>query len=124
YYVQEALHFGNFGGIGLKILYAFLGLTSGFLSISGFVVFLYRKNKKNANADQRTRRAVFLVCTLGLLLLATIAFISINLGYALAASFAEILINGLLIISALYLVTNFLIKNRRGSKSDNNLPPN
>lgn len=123
YYVQEALHFGNFGGIGLKILYAFLGLTSGFLSISGFVVFLYRKNKKNADADQRTRRAVFLVCTLGLLLLATIAFISINLGYALAASFAEILINGLLIISALYLVINFLIKNRRRRKSDNNLPP-
>ncbi|MGO1724041.1 MAG: hypothetical protein ACTHY9_15125, partial [Sphingobacterium sp.] len=68
--------------------------------------------------------AVFLVCTLGLLLLATIAFISINLGYALAASFAEVIINGLLIILALYLVTNFLIKNRRGSKSDNNLPPN
>ena len=46
FYVQEALHFGDFGGIALKVLYSFLGLTSGFLSITGFVVYLERTKKQ------------------------------------------------------------------------------
>ena len=46
FYVQEALHFGDFGGITLKVLYSFLGITSGFLSITGFVVYLERTRKK------------------------------------------------------------------------------
>ena len=49
YFVQEALHFGDFGGLILKILYAILGLVSGFLSISGFVIYLYRQKKKVPN---------------------------------------------------------------------------
>src|SRR5690606_35655892 len=46
YFIQEALHFGDFGGLWLKVLYALLGLTSGFLSISGFVIYLFRRQKK------------------------------------------------------------------------------
>jgi len=42
FFVQESLHFGDFGGIGLKILYCLLGLTSGALSITGFVIYLHR----------------------------------------------------------------------------------
>lgn len=43
-----ALHFGNFGGLPVKILYCFFGLAPAWLSISGW--FLYRKRtskKKN-----------------------------------------------------------------------------
>lgn len=38
------LHFGNYGGMPVKILYCLLGLTPAFLSISGFI--LWRKKKK------------------------------------------------------------------------------
>ncbi|TWF37414.1 putative iron-regulated membrane protein [Chitinophaga polysaccharea] len=37
------LHFGNYGGIFLKILYSFLALTPGILSISGFLIWYRRK---------------------------------------------------------------------------------
>src|SRR5690606_34873515 len=46
YFIQEALHFGDFGGLWLKALYALLGLTSGFLSISGFVIYQFRRKKQ------------------------------------------------------------------------------
>ncbi|NSL90291.1 PepSY domain-containing protein [Chitinophaga sp. Mgbs1] len=37
------LHFGNFGGIPVKILYSLLALTPGILSISGFLIWYRRK---------------------------------------------------------------------------------
>ena len=46
YYVQEALHFGDFGGIWLKVAYALLGLISGGLSVTGFVIYLKRTEKR------------------------------------------------------------------------------
>jgi uncharacterized iron-regulated membrane protein len=45
YMVQEALHFGNFGGFWLKFLYVFFGLTSGFLSVTGFYIYIKRNAK-------------------------------------------------------------------------------
>lgn len=52
FYVQESLHFGDYGGIALKILYAFFGLTAGFLALSGFVVYLERTER-----ERRQKRA-------------------------------------------------------------------
>ncbi|WP_422082596.1 PepSY-associated TM helix domain-containing protein [Ulvibacterium sp.] len=46
FFVQESFHFGDFAGIWLKILYAFLALTSGFLALSGFIIYLKRTEKK------------------------------------------------------------------------------
>lgn len=37
------LHFGNYGGISLKIIYSLLALTPGALSISGFLIWYRRK---------------------------------------------------------------------------------
>ena len=48
FYVQESLHFGDYGGLALKLLYCVLSLTSGFLAISGFVVYLERTKKKRS----------------------------------------------------------------------------
>lgn len=48
YMVQEALHFGNFGGFWVKFIYLFLGLTSGFLSVTGFYIYLKRNAKRFA----------------------------------------------------------------------------
>lgn len=40
FYIQESMHFGDWGGIVLKIAYAFFGITFGFLVLTGFVVYL------------------------------------------------------------------------------------
>lgn len=37
------LHFGNYGGILLKIIYSLLALTPGVLSVSGFLIWYRRK---------------------------------------------------------------------------------
>ncbi|MEM8965241.1 MAG: PepSY-associated TM helix domain-containing protein, partial [Bacteroidota bacterium] len=42
YYAQEGLHYGDFGGVWVKVVYSFLGLTSGVLSMLGFVLYLER----------------------------------------------------------------------------------
>lgn len=39
----KPLHFGNFGGIPLKILYSLLGLTPGALALSGILIWYRRK---------------------------------------------------------------------------------
>lgn len=52
YYAQEGLHYGDFGGIWVKVIYSFFGLTSGVLSILGFVLYLERtkpKQRKKVN---------------------------------------------------------------------------
>ncbi len=43
--LMEPLHFGDFGGIGLKILYFFLGMTPAILSLSGTLLWLDRRKK-------------------------------------------------------------------------------
>lgn len=53
YLVQEALHFGDFAGISMKILYCLFGLTTGFLSITGFYIYLKRKNPKRPAKAKR-----------------------------------------------------------------------
>ncbi len=40
------LHFGNYGGLPIKIIYSILGLTPGLLSITGFVIWRKRNNFK------------------------------------------------------------------------------
>ncbi len=42
--INSQLHMGRFGGMGIKILYSILGISSALLSITGF--FLWRKRRK------------------------------------------------------------------------------
>ncbi|WP_103865501.1 PepSY domain-containing protein [Aquimarina sp. I32.4] len=46
FFIQESMHFGDWGGIWLKIIYAFFGITSGFLAMTGFLVYLKRTERK------------------------------------------------------------------------------
>ncbi len=58
YYVQEALHFGDFAGLWLKFVYLFFGLSSGLLAVSGFVIYVERnKSKASKLGDVRTLRS-------------------------------------------------------------------
>lgn len=111
YFIQEALHFGDFGGLGLKILYAILGLTSGFLSISGFVVYLYRMDKKKVKRHSPLK-TTFIYCIGITLILTALALISMFIGYSTAALVAAILINGTLISFILYSIFSSIRKKR------------
>lgn len=102
YFIQEALHFGDFGGLGLKILYAVLGLTSGFLSISGFVVYLFRMDKKKEKRFSPLK-ITFFYCFAIIMILIALALVSIFIGYSKAALAASLIINGTL----LYLLLKF-----------------
>jgi uncharacterized iron-regulated membrane protein len=43
--ILSYLHFGEFGGLFLKFFYCFFGLLPGVLSISGFLIWRYRRAK-------------------------------------------------------------------------------
>lgn len=109
YAVQEALHFGDFGGLGLKILYAILGLGSAFLSISGFVVYLYRTDKKKKRTISPLK-TTFIYSILILLTLIIIAMISMFIGYQQASFIAATIVNGILAAFIIYAIVNYILK--------------
>ena len=46
YYAMEPLHFGRLGwAMWVKLLWGLMGLTGGFLSITGFAIYVLRKRK-------------------------------------------------------------------------------
>jgi uncharacterized iron-regulated membrane protein len=56
YYSMEPLHFGRLGGaMWVKLLWGLMGLSGGFLSISGFVIYAVRKRNSFASARGRAR---------------------------------------------------------------------
>jgi len=48
--IAYPLHFGNWGGIPIKILYCLAGLAPPILSITGFVIWQQRQNERKAIA--------------------------------------------------------------------------
>lgn len=114
YFVQEALHFGDFGGLTLKVIYAVLGLASGFLSISGFVVYLCRQKKKQPEVNPV--KLTFAYSMASVLFLVVIALISLFIGYSQAATLAAILINTILIGLPVYALARYLTGKHRKKK--------
>ncbi|MCP9496730.1 MAG: PepSY domain-containing protein [Pyrinomonadaceae bacterium MAG19_C2-C3] len=56
YNLNEPLHFGDFGGIILKILYALFGFTSALLAASGYLLmYLKRRQNQTKTLTQNTR---------------------------------------------------------------------
>ncbi|MBV7428020.1 MULTISPECIES: PepSY domain-containing protein [unclassified Acidovorax] len=49
--LMEPLHFGDFGGLTLKWLYFFLGMTPAFLSISGTLIWLDARQQRRREAE-------------------------------------------------------------------------
>lgn len=52
--LMEPLHFGDFGGLGLKGLYFLLGLTPAFLSLTGTLIWLDQRRQRRANRSAWT----------------------------------------------------------------------
>jgi uncharacterized iron-regulated membrane protein len=50
------LHFGNWGGMVVKVLYFLFGLTPALLSITGFVIWMRQSGKRQP--VQQDRKAV------------------------------------------------------------------
>lgn len=66
YYAMEPLHFGRLGGaMWVKLLWGLMGLSGGFLSITGFAIYVLRKRKPKPVAAKplRRREAEDPVCT-------------------------------------------------------------
>jgi hypothetical protein len=43
--INAQVHYGKYGGLPIKILYALLGLSGAFLSITGFILWIKRKKR-------------------------------------------------------------------------------
>lgn len=99
YYIQEALHFGDFGGMSLKIIYAILAFTSGFLSISGFIIYLERtKKKRQEKPDFIALKPLLIRWTGGMLLsISLIAVLSIRYGIGLPSLLVGFIFYGFII---------------------------
>ncbi len=70
YYLPEGLHFGQFGGVLLKVIYSIFGLITGFLSISGYIIYLKRAKKKRLKKGKKIVWGTFI----GLLMILTLLF--------------------------------------------------
>lgn len=55
--LMDRLHFGDFGGVGLKIIYFVLGLVSCFVIISGILIWLVARDKKHVAPHKRKLNA-------------------------------------------------------------------
>jgi uncharacterized iron-regulated membrane protein len=62
-YALYTLHFGQYGGMGIKLLYAFFGLAGAALSISGFLLWYRRKNKKNSRRPHQKAQSAKMTTT-------------------------------------------------------------
>ena len=48
--ILQSLHFGDYAGIGIKLIYSIGGLLPGILSVSGFLIWRYRRSKAKPQA--------------------------------------------------------------------------
>ncbi|UGU15552.1 PepSY domain-containing protein [Sinomicrobium kalidii] len=51
--VLQKLHFGDYGGLGLRIIYFILGIVSCFVIISGVMIWLVARDKKNVSEKKK-----------------------------------------------------------------------
>lgn len=81
--IMDRLHFGDFGGVGLKILYFVLGLVSCFVIISGILIWLVARDKKHVAPHKRKFNAwtgwLFLAVCLSMYPATAFTFVGVKL---------------------------------------------
>src|SRR5690606_10498270 len=77
------LHFGDFGGAGLKVIYFVLGLISCFVIISGILIWLVARDKKHVAPHKRKFNAwlgwLFLAVCLSMYPATAFTFVGVKL---------------------------------------------
>jgi uncharacterized iron-regulated membrane protein len=77
------LHFGDFGGVGLKVVYFILGITSCFVIISGVLIWLVARDKKHVEEKKRKFNAwvgwVYLAICLSMYPATAFTFLAVKL---------------------------------------------
>ena len=81
--IMYRLHFGDFGGVGLKIVYFVLGLISCFVIISGILIWLVARDKKHIAPHKRKFNAwlgwLFLAVCLSMYPATAFTFVGVKL---------------------------------------------
>lgn len=79
----DRLHFGDFGGLGLRIIYFILGIVSCFVIISGILIWLVARDKKQVVAKKRKFNAwmghLFLASCIGMFPATAFTFLAVKL---------------------------------------------
>ena len=79
---MEKLHFGDFGGLSIKIIYFILALITCFVIITGVLIWVEARNKKSMNLKQRLYTAkvghIYIAVCLSLLPVTALAFLFVK----------------------------------------------
>ncbi|GAB3650759.1 PepSY-associated TM helix domain-containing protein [Echinicola sediminis] len=99
YYVQEALHFGDYAGLPIKLFYCILALSSGFLSLSGFIIYLERIKKQRQKEDALALKPLLLRWTAGMMaFIVLIGILSLRYGIGIPSLIVTTATYGFLLI--------------------------
>ena len=109
FFVQESMHFGDYGGLTMKFVYMFFGLTSGFLALAGFIVYLERTAKKRREKPRfRELRPTLLRWTYGILgVCVLLAVLQMNLGPVIPFILVGLALYGSLLLLLLWALGKF-----------------
>ncbi|ANQ51940.1 PepSY domain-containing protein [Flammeovirga sp. MY04] len=121
YYMQEALHFGDFGGIVLKVVYCLMGLICGFLCISGFFIYFKRTEKKRTKKYPllTTSNIIWGFTITSLLWFVSIGVSSVTLGATYPTTyFTTPLFYGLIIVYFIYRLIRRIKNKSKGTPSN------
>jgi uncharacterized iron-regulated membrane protein len=102
FYIQESLHFGDFAGFILKIIYAILGITSGFLALTGFIIYLKRTERRRKEKPSFIElKPLLLKWTYGIVGVCAL-LISLSIAFG-------IVVPTILVIATLYISLAFML---------------
>ena len=77
------LHFGDFGRYGMKIIYLVLGFITCFVILSGVMIWLVARDKKNVSSSKRTFNTwlvhIYMAVCLGMYPVTAFTFITVKL---------------------------------------------
>ncbi|SEA48544.1 PepSY-associated TM helix domain-containing protein [Pedobacter hartonius] len=112
------LHFGDYGGYALKIVYFILGIMGCVVIISGILVWLVARDKKNVPEHKRKFNLwlanIFLAICLSMFPVTALTFIAVKLGNPVDMDFIyHVFFYSWLVISAYYIIRKNISRTNR-----------
>jgi len=112
------LHFGDYGGYALKIVYFILGIMGCVVIISGILVWLVARDKKNVPEHKRKFNLwlanIFLAICLAMFPVTALTFIAVKVGNPVDMDFIyNVYFYSWLVISAYYIIRKNISRTNR-----------